>query len=291
VEFRIIPDPGARLAGLQAGEIDVAYDLSSSMLAAAPNRLTTPLSEVSVLRINTNARFLNDVRVRQALNYAVNKQTIIDNVRGGFAAMPNGQDVPPGTHGFNSSIKDYPYDPERAKALLREAGYDGTKFTFMCAAVQYGPEGADECQSVVADFSAVGVNVDLQLIPYEVWLNQGLLAPANGTPPPDLFTIQMGSETYDATVVINNYIACGPERGLYCDPEVKRIAEQASATTNPDEQARLYEQIMQIAHDQAAFVWMSIPAFGVGVRPDVAGQLYSNDATVFWQEWRPSVSS
>lgn len=285
IDLRVIPDSGARLAALNAGEIDVAFDLAPDLAQAAPASLTTPATEVDILRINALKPPLNDVRVRQALNYAVDQKVLIDNIRLGFANAPNGQAVTPPVHGYNAEIHDYGYDPDKAKALVNEAGASGATISLMCPSEYYGQVGVDTCQTLQANYQAIGLNVNLQFLPHDRWIKEGLLAPQNKLTPPDLFYIQAGSETLDATPQIRNYFTCDTDRSTICDSELADSAKNALSISDEAEQAKAYQQVIATAHDRAAFVWLTNPSTVVAVAKDIQGPIYNEGSTVYWGDW------
>lgn len=130
--FSITPDASVRYAKLQKGECHVMpypnpADLERMQADNAINLMNQEGLNVGYLGFNTQKKPFDDVRVRQALNMAVNKEAIIDAVfQGAGKAAKN--PIPPTIWSYNDEIQDYPYDLEKAKALLKEAGLeDGFK--------------------------------------------------------------------------------------------------------------------------------------------------------------------
>lgn len=125
--FRMLPEPATRVAALKAGELHIIEEVPIDLLADLerdPNIQvkTTQGTRVYAVELNNVRPPFNDVRVRRALNYAVNWDTILKSVYRGRAHRLATAFLPSG-FGFNANLKPYPYDPERAKQLLREAGY------------------------------------------------------------------------------------------------------------------------------------------------------------------------
>ena len=288
IYLRVIPDSGARLAALNAGEIDVAFDLSPDLVQVAPASLSTPATEVDILRINALVPPLDDVRVRQALNYAVDQDVLINNIRLGFAGKPHGQAVTTPVRGYNPAITDYGFDLEKAKALIAEAGAQGSKLTLMCPSEYYGAVGVNTCQTLEAMYEAAGVEIELQFLPHARWIAEGLLAPKNGTPPPSLFYIQAGSETLDATPYVRNYLTCNQERSTICNESRDAAAKAALALSDPQEQAEAYAQVLAQAHDLGVMVWLTNPQNVVATVKGVQGPVYNEGSTVFWADWSRS---
>jgi peptide/nickel transport system substrate-binding protein len=125
--FRMIPEPATRVAALKAGEVHIVEDLPIDVLAdlARDPRVyvrTTEGTRVYGIELNNARPPFNNVRVRQAVNYAVNWDAILKNVYQGYGKRIATVFLPSG-FGYNPNLKPYPYDVARARQLLREAGY------------------------------------------------------------------------------------------------------------------------------------------------------------------------
>ncbi len=128
--FRVIPEASTRVAALLAGEVDIIQDVPPDMvdvLMQTPGIQvkTAPSTRPLWMEMNVNRPPFNDVRVRQALNYAVDKQLIVDEIFGGRAVILPGP-LSPYNNFVNKKLKPYPYDKEKALALLKEAGWTDT---------------------------------------------------------------------------------------------------------------------------------------------------------------------
>ena len=122
VTYRFVGEPGTRLAGLMAGEFDVITNLLPEFTEQVPQAIHILGLEHPIIILNADGGLTKDVRVRQALNYAVDKQALAEGLFEGFAQVAQGQLLSPSFFGFNKDVGPYPYDPEKAKALLKEAG-------------------------------------------------------------------------------------------------------------------------------------------------------------------------
>jgi peptide/nickel transport system substrate-binding protein len=161
-----IGDPVVRAQAFASGAVDIASGLSpedAPSVAAVGGRLL-PRAEPIVhflLFITTKDTPLKDVRVRQALNYAVNKDQILDSFLGG-AVAPVGQFSHPMAFGFDPALAAYPYNPARARALLAEAGFgEGFAFTMLMNSTTGGGY-TDWFQRIAQDFAAVGVTLTIR---------------------------------------------------------------------------------------------------------------------------------
>src|SRR2546425_1127073 len=164
VIYRPIVEDQARLTELLTGALDLIVGTPPDFVAQLENNPKVTLlkqvgAHVWYLGINNQKKPFDDKRVRQALNYAVNKEAIVRDVLKGTGSMSAGP-VLPGTWGADAGLKPYPYDPERARKLLADAGYPGGFTTSM-----WVPESGSGMQAPVAmatvmqsNLKAVGVN-------------------------------------------------------------------------------------------------------------------------------------
>ena len=168
IVFRPVPESSTRVAAVQTGEIHIANRLSSE---EAQNLLGVP--DVQVVRYPVDRVYyiaFNNLTsgvgqptesplVRQAMNYAVDRQAIIDALFDGFASLSTGY-ITPGNLGYNDTLEPYPYDPDRARELLAEAGYpDGFTIGFACPTGAY-TNFEQVCEAVAGFFGDVGIQLD-----------------------------------------------------------------------------------------------------------------------------------
>ena len=168
--FKPIPEDAARIAALQRGETDlidgVPYDRVKEITAQRGLKITQRQGEQVYIGLDT-LRFdpFKKVEVRQALNYAVDAEGIIKNLLLGYAVRLNGPFFPV-TAGYDSRIKPYPYDPERAKRMLAEAGYpNGFDVEFAISSNFQGlAKGQEVAEAIVDQLRKVGVRAKLNML-------------------------------------------------------------------------------------------------------------------------------
>ncbi len=122
-----VPDANTRVLALRKGEVDIIQELPPALADEVKKYPDLRVSAVPSIRVHflylrQDAKPFDDPRVRQAVNHAVNKDAIVQKLLRGFG-HPLTQVLTPAIFGYNPAVKGYPYDPERAKALLREAGH------------------------------------------------------------------------------------------------------------------------------------------------------------------------
>jgi peptide/nickel transport system substrate-binding protein len=254
----VVPDPNARVLQVQSGELDIAL---FPPLAQAKALQSNPAFTVHVDRLldsyfatmNVTKPPLNNKLVRQALNYAVDKDAIVQHVLFGFG-QPTGQALPI-MFGYDPSIQPYPYDPAKAKALLAQAGYPhGFDLPMM---VNTSQEAFSQVGTIMQQsFGQIGVNTSIQLLP-----------PAAAAAAVNSFNYHirpayMTGDTTDPDGLV--YFAmvgskegcCHADRSLYVNPTILKLEQKAGATTNRAERQRLFYQMERIHHDDAPFVFL-----------------------------------
>ena len=125
VIFRMMPEPLTRIAALKAGEVQIIQEVPADSIAGlkSDSKVQVQVAEGTRLyEIEFNVNKINDARVRQAINYAVNWDEILKELYLGYARRVSTAMLPTG-FGYNTGLKPYSYDPARAKQLLKEAGY------------------------------------------------------------------------------------------------------------------------------------------------------------------------
>ena len=214
-------------------------------------------SRVWYLGINNQKKPFDDKRVRQALNYAVNKDAIVKDVLKGTGSPSSGP-VLPGTWGAEPALKAYPYDPPRAKKLLAEAGYPNGFSTTL-----WVPESGSGMQSPVAmttvmqsNLKAIGVTMTLQTMEWGAFLaklrsrEQELFALSwmAGSEDPDMVMYPLLHST--------QWTPNGPNRALYRNERFDEILAQARQSTDQAKRAALYREAQRILVDDAPWVFV-----------------------------------
>jgi peptide/nickel transport system substrate-binding protein len=201
-----------------------------------------------------------DVRVRQAANYAINKEAIVNDVLEGTAEVAAGPTPPAFAWAYNEELEPYPYDPDRARALLAEAGMENPEITF------YVTEGGSGMLDPIAmgtamqaDLEAVGFDVTIETYEWNTFLgevNPGLEGKADAA--------QMAWMTNDPDTL--PYLALrtaawpaegGFNSGYYSNPEVDALLEEARTATDQDRRAELYREMQVIVQEDAPWVFVA----------------------------------
>lgn len=164
VIFKTIPEESARIAALLTGEADIVEGVSvrsqKNVEATGKGYLTDSMGVMPYIGLNTYKEPFNDERVRQAVNYGINRPLIkkaLFNDRGLLAAGPTS----PRTFGADLKLQPYPYDPEKAKQLLKDAGYPNGFSTTLSYPTNM-TQIQEQAQAVAADLGKIGIKAKLQ---------------------------------------------------------------------------------------------------------------------------------
>ncbi|MFD1178701.1 ABC transporter substrate-binding protein [Paenibacillus puldeungensis] len=262
VIVRSIPDNSARFNALQNGEIDLMEDLSPDDLATLESnsnlqKIERPANNVGYVGFNLKKKPLDNVKVRQALNHAVNKQAIIDAFFAG-QAEPAVNPLPSSLWGYNDTVKDYEYDLEKAKQLLAEAGYPNglpNELTFYAMPVSrpYMPDGKKVAEVIQADFEKIGVKVKIESPEWATYLDDAQAGEKddifmlgwtgdNGDPDNFLYTLL----DKDA-IPSNNY-------SYYANDKLHELLIAAQKETDQAKRAELYKQAQEIIKADAPWI-------------------------------------
>ncbi|MEQ8249109.1 MAG: ABC transporter substrate-binding protein [Alphaproteobacteria bacterium] len=272
-----LPELAARVQALQSDQIDVALGLNNDatpqVVSSGGKMKSSVAPSVLTLMIqSTNPGPMTDVRVRQAINYGVDKDAYIDAIIGKGVTVATGQPAPRSVRGYQASIKAYPYDPQKARQLLAEAGY-GNGLKLVAEVVNNTAELNDVYQYVASDLKKIGVDVELRVITLP-----DLIAKARGQKPIEgqLFSFDMGSfPTMDMMRSINALHSCNTQSKWTCFPEIEPTIAAANQEFNQSKRDALLAKVAQFYHDQATSIYLHEQY-----------QLEGMDAAV--QNWNPN---
>lgn len=264
VVFRPITDANTRVAEMMAGGLDVMVEVPADNLATFRDDANFVVTEqagphVWFAILNAKSGPFADKKVRQAANYAVNKQVLVDNVLQGSATIAAGP-IPPAFNWVETTTKPYPYDPEKAKALLAEAGVTNPEITF------YVTEGGSGMldpitmgAAIQADLQAVGFNVKIETYEWNTFLgrvNPGLEGKA------DMAEMAWMTNDPDTVPYLTLRTGAMPENGgfnsgYYSNPKVDELLEQARQSTDQTERGKLYGEVQSIVHEDAPWLFVA----------------------------------
>lgn len=265
VVFRPITDANTRVAEMLSGGIDVMVEVppdNVAMFETDPGFLVHDAvgPHVWYVMLNMAKGPFTDARVRQAANYAVNKETLVTDVLQGTADISAGPIPPAFNWAYNEDVEPYPYDPDRARELLAEAGVDDLSVTFYVTEGGSGmldpiPMGT----AIQADLEAVGFDVTIETYEWNTFLanvNPGLKGKA------DMAEMAWMTSDPDTLPFLTLRTAAFPEEGgfnssYYSNPDVDEMLDQARMETDFDVRAQLYRDVQQVVHDDAPWIFVA----------------------------------
>ena len=274
--FAITPDASVRWQKVQAGECHIMPYPNPADIQAIADHPDVELMEqeglnVGYLAFNTEKEPFTDKRVRQALNMAVNKEAILDGVfQGAGKAAKN--PIPPTIWSYNDAIEDYPYDPEKAKAMLEEAGVTDLKTDIWAMPVQrpYNPNARRMAEIIQADWAAIGVEAEIVSFEWGEYLERSkngehqtvLLGWTGDNGDPDNFLyVLLGCEAAKDSA----------NRARWCHQPFDDLLLEAKRVSDQAERTRLYEEAQVIFKEEAPWVTIAHSVVFKPVRKEVTG--------------------
>jgi peptide/nickel transport system substrate-binding protein len=255
-----ILDPSARRQGVESGRLDLALALTTDDLQQLERgghrgHISAGGAVTSLTFITVRESPLQDPRVRRALNYAVDKQTLVKVLLGGHT-QPAGQPAPHYVTGHNPALKPYAYDPDHARELLTAAGYQAG-FKVVAEVVPSGPHANPAFYAL----AAVGVQLEVRAIPASQLIGKAI----NGN-----FAGTAFSMTFDAKPYLDGHRAISMHSCLravpwHCDRTVMPLIEAAQVEFDAARRVKLLQEVMRAYHDDppALYLFEAIYVDGV----------------------------
>jgi peptide/nickel transport system substrate-binding protein len=277
--LNIIPETSIQVQGLIAGQIDIVFIIDSDDIAMLESSSDVKLEEnltslIMVMPMNTSAAPLDDIRVRQAINYAIDKQQILDIAYGG--GEPIGTFMDRGNAYYKDFTDLYPYNPEKAKALLKEAGIGDDVELKLYLPQNYAlhDKAGEMYQEMLTQ---VGLNVKIQLIDWSTWISDVYRASKF-----DLTVIgHTGKLDPDGTL-------SGYGAGKYVqwfNDDAAELINKAAGTIGYEERKVLYDQALEFMAKEVPFVYLGSSYRTTGLRTDVNGFRITPNLDTFDFRW------
>ncbi len=273
VTFKIITDVNTLVLGLNGGTLDMVIHLPNTVSAEVKEGYTVledTMKLVQALYINNAVEPFDDLRVRQAMYYAINVPEIIDFVSDGAGVATGTSMYPAFTKYFVAELATaYQQDLEKAKQLLTEAGYpDGFEMTITVPS-NY-TQHVDTGLVLAQQLAAVGITAEVQEVPWETWVSEvykgrNYQTTVSGIAASDMTAREM-LERYTSTHA-KNFIQ-------FSNEEYDSVISQAITTMDMEEQVSLYKRAQEILNEQAASLWIQDLCDLVVMRPELDGMTF-----------------
>jgi len=272
VTYRFVTEPGTRLSGLMAGEFDVITNLLPEFTTSVPKFAAVSGLETSVFVLGTDNELTSDPRVREALNLAIDREAMAQSLFLDYATVAKGHHINPRAFGYNDTLENYPYDPERARQLIEEAGATGKTIGV------YGESGRwlkdrEQIEAVAAYWSEIGLTPEVHIQEFSQYLDTLM----GDGPRPDAIFIANSNELLDADREASFiYHKDGPAASN-SDAEMAEMIDKARVTTDTEARRKLYHDIFEKGHDLS----YTVPLFNLH---DIYGMSER-------MEWQPRVDA
>jgi peptide/nickel transport system substrate-binding protein len=243
VQYVWRPESTVRAAQVTAGEAQIARFLAPDDCETTPVCLEAPSVETIFLRLDTMHPVMGDIRIREAIGLAVDKESLVEQIFGGGQVAA--QLVGPSAVGHNEELTALPYDMERAQQLVQEAAADGVPVDMeITVAVRQGayPRNEELGEYVANQLNEIGLNARTEVIEHAAYQEQYVM-PYDEIPTDRgwIGTLGHGNEMMDVSQTFSGYYRCDGGVSTFCDPEIDAMTAEAAVVTGEERNARLAE--------------------------------------------------
>ncbi|WP_326910583.1 glutathione ABC transporter substrate-binding protein [Sedimentibacter sp. MB31-C6] len=290
ITFKPVVENGTRIAMLQSGDADFIFPVPTEQIESLRSNdeltvTTIPSIIVRYVTLNTEKEPFNDVKVRQALNYAIDKEAYSNVVYNGFTA-PMDSLIAPNVQ-YYSAQTPYDYDVEKAKSLLKEAGYeDGFEVKLWSNNTTTNIKAS---QFIKQQLSLVGITVNVENMEVGT-LDQNITGYAEGTPGKDvgveMYLIGWSPSTGDADwglrplAASESFPPVSYNIAYYSNPEFDKEIQAALATADPEKREEAYVKAQKIVWEDAPMIFFTVDETSFASRNNVSGILTTPDGSL-----------
>lgn len=257
LRFVIIPEEVARVAALRNGDVNISQinePLSLNQLSSNQfNIFRQPVLSYYLLGINTNVEPLNKPKVRRALSYAVNRDQIIQMIAFGEGSVTGIMNPTVEAWAIKpSEFPEYTYNPQKAKELLKEAGYpNGFEFSITVAA-RYNFDKI--AQAMQAQLAAVGITAKLDMVEWGIFIKKWKEIDFDS-----FISLNSGSVNPDKQLYRTFHSTGSTNKFNYSNEEVDELLEKGRTTTDYEERKEVYDEIQEILVDESPILFLYSP--------------------------------
>ncbi len=277
VIFSIVPDVQTRLAKLEKNECQIVPAPTPEQFSAIKANKDLTLHSldglnVGYLAFNTGKKPFDNVLVRQALNYAVDKAAIVKAVFGDSGTVAKSM-LPPAMLGYDAKLADYEYNPQKARELLKQAGLaDGFSTDLWSMPVQrpYNPDSRRIALMIQSDWAKVGVKAKIVSWEWGSYLS-GLRKGDHSTALYGWISDNGDPDNFASTLLSCASIETGSNAARWCNKDYDAKVAKAVRISSPPERAKLYQQAQAIFHSQAPWIPLANGKIFYATRSNVKG--------------------
>ncbi|EGB13371.1 extracellular solute-binding protein family 5 [Pseudodesulfovibrio mercurii] len=275
IVYRMIPDMGTQFLELKAGNLDMMgldplqylYQTSGPGWDGSFQKFEFLASGYTFLGFNFKHPFFQDVRVRQAVDYAIDRRELVKGVLYGLGAAANGP-YKPGTWQYDMNVKPRPYDPAKARELLAEAGWtdsdgdgwldkDGKRFAISIITNQGNTQRIKTGVILQQRLRDVGIQVSLRTVEWAAFIKEfvdkgrfdAIILGWNILQDPDIYDVWHSSQAVDGGLNFTRYV----------NPELDELLERGRHLVGQAARKPLYDRVQEILHDDAPYCFLYVP--------------------------------
>src|SRR5699024_5166407 len=277
ITFKVVVEDASRIAELESGQSHFIQGFDNAQwdrIENSPDMETYPVYNLSneYIGMNTTKGPLEDKKVRQAIAHMVDKEAIMEGIYYGIGREMKGA-IQKEMLGYNEDLEDLDYDPEKAKELMKEAGYeDGFDLTIM---TNDSPERVDLAVFMQEELKKIGINLEIEQLEWGAYLE----AVSNGEH--DLFLLGWPNPVGDPDqsfwpLVHSSMQGSGGNRSFYENEEVDQLLEQGRQEQDEDKRAEIYQEVDKILIEDQPFVSIRQAQSANAARTEVEGLEINN---------------
>ena len=276
--FAIATDSNVRLQKLRANECQIALYPKPDDVPGIKTDAKLKVAEIEALvtgyiSMNTQHKYLSDVRVRKAINMAFDRQTHVDQLFGKGNALVGVNPYPPTMIGYNTDNKNPPHDLDKARALLKEAGVpEGTVITLFTrnGGGPTNPNPRLSAEMLQADLAKIGIKLDIRVLEWAEMLRRAKKGEA------DLVSAGWAGDNGDPDNFLTPMLSCdaaksGENYARWCNQKFQDLITRAREVIDNDERAKLYNEALAVYDEDQPWISMAHPKMFTAMRENVEG--------------------
>jgi peptide/nickel transport system substrate-binding protein len=255
--FQPISEQTLRLASLKTGEINLVSDLLPEQMSQVPHAVRTPGLEFPTVILDTRGGPFQSNLVREAANYAVDKQAILSKLYSGFGSIAKCQIMGPATFGFDPKLTPFGYDPTKAKSLLAQAGDANPAVTLIGDSTNRWLKDVELEQTIAGYLQAVGFKVTTKLADFSTYLSELFPSKNDATVSrPDAIFVSHDNVLGDADVTFSTYYQSTGGGASTSSSQIDHLVATARTILNAKQRLAMYQQVNQIGCQDADFIFL-----------------------------------
>jgi peptide/nickel transport system substrate-binding protein len=257
IRIRFIPENGTRLAALEAGEVMMVNNVPPDQIGRLKNNsnvrvIAVPSNRVIFVALRTDRKPFDDKRVRQAMNYAIDREAITKGIFSGMAPIAKAP-LPSGVFAHHTGLTPYPYDPERAKKLLAEAGATGATFSFGAPNGRYLMD-KQVGEAIAGYLEAIGLKVVFENPSWSTFVSEITKFEKAKY---DGYMFGWGIVTAEPDQLMGeHFYSVNARRTLYNNPEVDKLLLDARETFDDAKVRADYQKAQELLWSDCPWIWL-----------------------------------